>query len=301
MHPLLLGLGISTSAARGDDPLADALTAERLGYDFVSASDHPVGTHPSYGTLTLLTWIAARTSRITVATRVLGVPFRRPAVLAKSIESLDRLSGGRVILGLGAGYSDDEIRALGGRSHTRGEKITGLADAVQIIRGTWSEPAFTHAGEVYRVDALDLEPKPARTIPIWLGTFGPRALGVTGQLADGWIPSLGHAPPARIPEMRERISAAAVAAGREPDAVRCVYNVRCASIPPVAPPTTRWPDRPTPSSSDCKSSASSASPASTSWCPGPTSSHRRRRSPRTYCPPCGDAGCDLCDSHTTER
>jgi len=225
MHPLLLGLGISTSAARGDDPVADALTAERLGYDFVSASDHPVGTHPSYGTLTLLTWIAARTSRITVATRVLGVPFRRPAVLAKSIESLDRLSGGRVILGLGAGYSDDEIRALGCRSHTRGEKVTGLADAVQIIRGTWSEPAFTHAGEVYRVDALDLEPKPARTIPIWLGTFGPRALGVTGQLADGWIPSLGHAPPARIPEMRERISAAAVAAGREPDAVRCVYNV----------------------------------------------------------------------------
>lgn len=225
MHPLLLGLGISTSAARGDDPVADALTAERLGYDFVSASDHPVGTHPSYGTLTLLTWIAARTSRITVATRVLGVPFRRPAVLAKSIESLDRLSGGRVILGLGAGYSDDEIRALGGRSHTRGEKITGLADAVQIIRGTWSEPAFTHAGEVYGVDALDLEPKPARTIPIWLGTFGPHALGVTGQLADGWIPSLGHAPPARIPEMRGRISAAAVAAGREPDAVRCVYNV----------------------------------------------------------------------------
>ncbi len=225
MHPLLLGLGISTSAARGDDPVADALTAERLGYDFVSASDHPVGTHPSYATLTLLTWIAARTSRITVATRVLGVPFRRPAVLAKSIESLDRLSGGRVILGLGAGYSDDEIRALGGRSHTPGQKITGLADAVQIIRGSWSEPAFTHAGEVYGVEALDLQPKPARTIPIWLGTFGPRALGVTGQLADGWIPSLGHAPPARIPEMRERISAAAVAAGREPDAVRCLYNV----------------------------------------------------------------------------
>lgn len=225
MHPLMLGLGLSTSAAPGEDPLAAARTAERLGYDFVSASDHPVGTQPTYDTPTLLTWIAAGTSRISVATRVLGVPFRRPAVLAKSIESLDRLSGGRVILGLGAGYSADEISALGGRRHTPGERVTGLADAVQIIRGAWSQPAFTHAGAVYGVENLKLEPKPARTIPIWLGTFGPRALDVTGRLADGWIPSLEQAPPARIPEMRERISAAAVAAGREADAVRCVYNV----------------------------------------------------------------------------
>lgn len=225
MYPLLFGLGISTSAASAEDPIAAARMAERLGYDFVSASDHPVGTHATYDTPTLLTWIAAKTSRISVATRVLGVPFRRPAVLAKSIESLDRLSGGRVILGLGAGYSDTEISALGGRPHTPGQRITGLADAVHIIRGAWTQPGFTHAGAVYGVENLDLEPKPTRTIPIWLGTFGPRALGVTGRLADGWIPSLGHAPPARIPEMRERISAAAVGAGREPDAVRCVYNV----------------------------------------------------------------------------
>ncbi|MFN2519188.1 MAG: LLM class flavin-dependent oxidoreductase [Jatrophihabitantaceae bacterium] len=225
MNPLLVGLGISTSAAAGEDPVAAARTAERLGFDFVSASDHPVGTHPAYDTPTLLTWIAAHTRRISVASRVLGVPFRRPAVLAKSIESLDRLSGGRVILGLGAGYSDEEITTLGGRAQTPAEKVAGLADAVQIIRGAWSRPGFSHAGPVYRVANLDMEPKPARTIPIWLGTFGPRALAVTGRLADGWIPSLGHAPPARIPEMRLRISDAALAVGRRADAVRCVYNV----------------------------------------------------------------------------
>jgi alkanesulfonate monooxygenase SsuD/methylene tetrahydromethanopterin reductase-like flavin-dependent oxidoreductase (luciferase family) len=225
MHPLLLGIGISTSAAPDAHPVAEAQAAERLGFDFVSASDHPVGTHPSYETPTLLTWIAARTSRITVLSRVLGVPFRRPALVAKSIESLHRLSEGRVILGLGAGYSDDEIRALGGGAHSPGQKVTGLADAVRIIRGAWTQPSFTHAGEMYSVTSLDLEPKPEQPIPIWLGTFGPRALAVTGRLADGWMPSLGHAPPARIAGMRERVNTAAVAAGRDPGAVRCVYNV----------------------------------------------------------------------------
>lgn len=225
MHPLLFGLGISTSSAPGEDPIATARMAERFGYDFVSASDHPVGADPTYDTPTVLTWIAAHTTRIAVATRVLGVPFRRPALVAKSIESLDRLSGGRIILGLGAGYSDEEISAVGGLVRTPGEKITGLADAVQIIRGAWSHSTFTHAGSVYGVEKLRMEPSPSRQIPIWLGTFGPRALAVTGRLADGWIPSLGHAAPARIPEMRERIEAASVAAGREPDAVRCVFNV----------------------------------------------------------------------------
>ena len=75
---MLIGLGISTSAAPGADPVAEAVTAEELGFDFVSASDHPVGAQPSYETATMLTWVAARTSRIAVATRVLGVPFRRP-------------------------------------------------------------------------------------------------------------------------------------------------------------------------------------------------------------------------------
>jgi alkanesulfonate monooxygenase SsuD/methylene tetrahydromethanopterin reductase-like flavin-dependent oxidoreductase (luciferase family) len=234
-YPLLIGIDVSTSAAPGADPVAAAVTAERLGFDFVSASDHPVGTHPTYDTPSLLTWIAARTSRIAVASRVLGVPFRRPAMIAKSAESLHRLSGGRLILGLGAGYSDKEIAALGGPVPTPGEKITGLADAIEIIRGAWGGPAFTHRGRVHDVEGLELEPKPATPIPIWLGTFGPRALAVTGRLADGWIPSLGHAPPARIPELREQIAAAAAAAGREPDAVRSIYNVPVRLDPAARP------------------------------------------------------------------
>src|SRR5438093_3062447 len=70
-----------------------------------------------------------------------------------------------------------------------------------------------------------MEPKPDRPIPIWLGTYGKRALEVTGRLADGWIPSLGFAPPEEVKVMRDRVVASARAAGRDPREIRCIYNV----------------------------------------------------------------------------
>jgi alkanesulfonate monooxygenase SsuD/methylene tetrahydromethanopterin reductase-like flavin-dependent oxidoreductase (luciferase family) len=225
MAALLFGVDLSTSAAPGADPVRDARQAERLGLDFVSASDHPSGTHPTYETWTMLTWVAAATSRIQVATRVLGVPYRPPAVVAKMAETLDRLSNGRLILGLGGGYSDDEFRAFGLRVPSPRDKVDGLQEAITIARGLWSERRFTHKGRLYRTDAADLEPKPDRRIPIWLGTFGNRALAVTGRLADGWIPSLGFAPPEQVVIMRERVLAAAREAGRQPDEITCAYNV----------------------------------------------------------------------------
>jgi alkanesulfonate monooxygenase SsuD/methylene tetrahydromethanopterin reductase-like flavin-dependent oxidoreductase (luciferase family) len=138
MNALLAGVGISDRAAPGDDPVADAVTAEAVGYDFVSAAGHPVRTYPTYETQTLLTWIAARTTRIGIMPRVLGVPFRRPALLAKAAESLQRLCGGRLILGLGAGYRDAEIRAVGGPGLTPGAKLpvtdgTGPIGIVNIV------------------------------------------------------------------------------------------------------------------------------------------------------------------------
>src|ERR1700760_5179064 len=127
---LIFGVGVPASAGAGDDPVGLAGAAKRLAYAFVSAADHPCGPDPSYETATMLTWIAARTSRITVASRVLAVPFRRPAMVAKLAASLDQLTGGRLILGLGAGYDDEEITALGGPALSPGEKIGGLADAI---------------------------------------------------------------------------------------------------------------------------------------------------------------------------
>ncbi|MFI6919522.1 LLM class flavin-dependent oxidoreductase [Nonomuraea spiralis] len=198
--------------------MGDARAAEELGFDFVSASDHPCGSEPSYEVWTMLTWVAAATSRIRVATRVLGVPYRPPAMVAKMAETLHRLSGGRLILGLGGGYSDEEFRAFGLGVPTPREKVDGMVEAIDIMRGLWSESDFTYEGSRYRTEGATIEPKPLSPIPIWLGTYGPRALEATGRLADGWIPSLGFAPPERAAAMRERI----LSSGRT---VECVYNV----------------------------------------------------------------------------
>jgi alkanesulfonate monooxygenase SsuD/methylene tetrahydromethanopterin reductase-like flavin-dependent oxidoreductase (luciferase family) len=222
---LLLGVNVSTSARPGTDPVADAIRAEELGFDFVSASDHLHGQDPTFETWTMLSWIAARTIRIRIASRVLGVPYRPPAMVAKMAETLDRLSAGRLILGLGGGSSDEEFRAFGLGTPSPAEKIAGLEDTIRITRGLWSETSFTYRGRRYHTEAAPLEPKPAHHIPIWLGTFGPRALDLTGRLADGWIPTYGMAPPDQVRQMRDRVLAAAAAAGRTAEEITCIYNL----------------------------------------------------------------------------
>jgi probable F420-dependent oxidoreductase len=219
------GLSVSTSAEPGSDPVADARRAEELGFDFISASDHLHGEQPSYETWTMLSWIAAATSRVRVATRVLAVPYRSPAVLAKMAETFDRLSGGRLILGLGGGYSDEEFRAFGLGTPTPRDKVDGLQEAIRVIRGLWSERALRFQGRLYHTDGAQIEPKPDHRIPVWLGTYGNRALAVTGRLADGWIPSLGFAPPDQVTAMRDRIFEAARRAGRRTADITCAYNV----------------------------------------------------------------------------
>jgi alkanesulfonate monooxygenase SsuD/methylene tetrahydromethanopterin reductase-like flavin-dependent oxidoreductase (luciferase family) len=205
--------------------VADATRAEALDYDFISANDHPCGSEPSYELWTMLTWIAANTTRIKVASRVLGVPYRAPAMVAKMAESLDRFSEGRLILGLGGGYSDEEFRAFGLRVPSPKEKVDDLQEAVRIIHGLWASPKFTFEGQHHHTDDAELEPKPAHHIPIWLGTFGKRALAVTGRVADGWIPTFALAGPEEIPGMRERIFDAARSAGRDPEDITLAYNL----------------------------------------------------------------------------
>ena len=234
MTGLLFGLDVTTSAdPSGVDPVADARTAEALGFDFVSASDHPCGSHPTYETWTMLSWIAASTSRIRVATRVLGVPYRAPAMVAKMAETLSRLSGGRLILGLGGGSADEEFRAFGLGVPSPRDKVDGLEDAVRIARGLWSSDRFSHDGRVHIVDGATIAPKAEHAIPIWLGTYGPRALAVTGRHADGWIPSLGLTPPSAVPQQRARILDAALDAGRDPSAITCAYNLQIRIDPVV--------------------------------------------------------------------
>lgn len=222
---LQFGVDLSTSAATGADPVRDARRREALGFDFLTVSDHLHGAHPTFETWTLLTWAAAHTERIGLVTNVLGLPYRPPAVVAKMAETLDRLSGGRLTLGLGAGGNDEEAEAFGLEVRSPGAKVAALREAVEIIRGVWSEDYFEYRGEHYQTGGANIVPKPRRSIPIWIGAYGPRALELTGRVADGWSPSLPYLPLDRAIEGMKIVRRAEAEAGREPGSVLFNYNM----------------------------------------------------------------------------
>jgi len=219
------GVTVIPSASDRSDPVGEARHAEEVGFDLVTVWDHLHGDRPSFETWTLLTWIAASTSRISVGTNVLGLPYRNPVVTAKMAETLDRLSGGRLILGLGAGGNNQEFEAFGLPVRSPKEKIEALEEAITIIRGVWFAPSFTFEGRHYRTVGVEVEPKPSRPIPIWLGTYGPRALELTGRMAEGWLPSMSYAPPDVAREKLKVVKEAAEGAGRDPGTLTYAYNV----------------------------------------------------------------------------
>ena len=222
--------------------VADVQQAEKLGFDMVSFPDHLHGERPSVEPWTALTWAAAATERIAVMPNVLALPYRAPAVTAKMAETLDRLSSGRLVLGLGTGGYDPEFAAFGLAERTPSQKVSALGEALQIMRGLWSDPSVTFNGKHYHVREARIEPRPERPIPVWLGSYGPRGLRLTGALADGWIPSLGRVDLGQLRAMRTEVRAAAEAAGRDPDGITCAVNLVVAFGGPG--------DRDTPSAAD---------------------------------------------------
>lgn len=203
----------------------DARQAEALGFDMFCLADHLHGVHPTVEPWTALTWVAAATTTIEVMPNVLGLPYRPPAVTAKMAETLDRLSAGRLVLGLGTGGYDAEFTAFGLAERTPRQKVDALAEALRIIKGLWSEPAFSYEGVHFSVRQACVEPKPRHKIPVWLGSYGPRSLRLTGALADGWIPSLGRIGLDQLRVMRAEVRQAAEAAARDPDEITCAVNL----------------------------------------------------------------------------
>jgi alkanesulfonate monooxygenase SsuD/methylene tetrahydromethanopterin reductase-like flavin-dependent oxidoreductase (luciferase family) len=166
-------------------------------------------------------------------------------MLAKAAASLDVLSGGRVEVGLGAGAFWDAIVAMGGPRRTPGEAVRSVEEAIQAMRLVWSEErSVRFEGEVYTLKGLKPGPHPVHEIGLWVGAGGPRMLDLIGRLADGWVPSMGWATPDTLPEMHARIDEGAARAGRDPDAIRRVYNVSGmigeAGDGPLDGPPSRW-------------------------------------------------------------
>ena len=225
-HELQFGVFLTPVAVQADDLLALARAADAVGLDLVTVQDHPYQAR-FLDTWTLLSVIAAQTARVRVAPNVANLPLRPPVVLARSVASLDILSGGRVELGIGAGYFWDAIAAAGGTRLTPGESVDALAEAIDIIRAVWEGRAspIQHDGERYRVVGADSGPAPAHAVEIWVGALKPRMLALTGAKADGWLPSLVNAGVDELPAMNAAIDVADERAGRSPRDIRRMYNI----------------------------------------------------------------------------
>ncbi|MGP7960568.1 LLM class flavin-dependent oxidoreductase [Sanguibacter sp. A247] len=233
-HRVETGVFLTPTARPAQNPVRLAQLAEELGFDLATFQDHPY--QPSFlDTWTLLSWVAAQTSRIRVMGNVLNVPLRQPAVLARSVASLDLLSGGRVDLGLGAGAFWDAMVGMGADRLSPGQAVTALGEAIDVIRGVWDEHErrpLRVAGEFHRVDGAKRGPQPSREVPIVLGALKPRMLRLVGRKADGWLPSLAYLAQMdsgtgveAFVKGNATIDGAAEDAGRDPREVRRLLNI----------------------------------------------------------------------------
>ena len=225
-HELVFGTFLTPAVENAERVIALAQLTEQVGLDLVTVQDHPYQPR-LLDAWTLLSVIAAHTETISVSTNVANLPLRHPVVLARSVATLDRITGGRVELGLGAGGFLEAVAANAGPKLTAGESITALEEAIGIIREIWSSDGggIRLAGKHYTVSGAKRGPSPAHDVEIWLGAYKPRMLALTGRLADGWLPTSSYAPPDELSSMNKVIDEAAVEAGRDPSSVRRLYNI----------------------------------------------------------------------------
>ena len=197
--------------------------ADRDGLDLFTLADHPY-FGDKLDAYAALGFLLGRTTRIAGMVSVTNLASRPAPVLARAITSLSALSGGRVVLGLGAGALWDMITRLGVPRLDPGAAVRALEEAIILVRAlSGGGDPVTFDGEFYRVS--DLDPAAVAAPPVWTGSGGPKSLAVTGRLADGWVPQGGADwLSTRYRQARPLIDEAAAAAGRDPSAIITVYN-----------------------------------------------------------------------------
>lgn len=231
-----------------------ALRSEQWGYDLVAFQDHPYIGH-YLDIWTLMSWVAARTTRIRVASNVINLGMRSPALTAKSAATIDLLSSGRFELGVGAGNYWDAMADMGIRRLSHGQAINALAEALDVITGSWDtrQPEGLRLnGDHHSMPALRRGPAPAHRIPIWIGAYKPRMLALVGRRGDAWTAALGRIQTrAQWQAASALIDDAATAAGREPADIRRIagitgeFSSRGTGF--LHGPTTQWVDQLLPS------------------------------------------------------
>jgi alkanesulfonate monooxygenase SsuD/methylene tetrahydromethanopterin reductase-like flavin-dependent oxidoreductase (luciferase family) len=175
---------------------------------------------------TALTYMAARHPQLRFGHAVLCQSFRNPALLAKMGATLQFISGGRFILGLGAGWHEEEYNAYGYLFPPAGVRVAQLEETVQIIKAMWTEEKTTFAGTHYQVNEARCEPKPDPLPPLMIGAFRPKMLRLTARYADWWnVSSTGHE---EYRQMAAELERACAEIGRNPATIRRTWVGPCA-------------------------------------------------------------------------
>jgi alkanesulfonate monooxygenase SsuD/methylene tetrahydromethanopterin reductase-like flavin-dependent oxidoreductase (luciferase family) len=216
--------------ARWPDLRSLALRAEELGFDAIWYGDHLLYRRPGddrargpWEAWTVLAGLAAVTSRVLLGPLVAATAFHNPAMLAKKAATVDEISGGRLVLGLGAGWNETEFRAFG---FPFDHRISRFEEAFTIVRTLLREGAVDFAGTYFTARDCELAPRPRPGgPPLMVGSTGPRMLAIAIPYVDAWnawFDAFGNRP-AGVPALRDGVDAACRDAGRDPaDVARTV-------------------------------------------------------------------------------
>lgn len=198
--------------------VAVAQACEAAGFDYVAVCDHvaiPADRAEAMGTewwdtVATLAFVAARTERVRLLSHVAVLPYRHPLVTAKAWATLDVLSGGRAVLGVGAGHVEEEFAALGVPFAERGAR---LDEAIDAVRAALSDEYATHHGATWSYEGMGQRPRPVQDrLPIWVGGSSPAAVRRAAERGDGWLP---QGPPKEgMAAAIERLHELRAAAGR---------------------------------------------------------------------------------------
>ncbi len=219
-----------------------AQAVEALGYGHIVVGDHVVlaqpgsrpdardaytSDNPIHEPFVLFGYLAAVTQRVELVTNILILPQRQTALVAKQAAEVDVLSGGRLRLGIGAGWNAVEFEALGEDFRTRGARSE---EQIAVLRALWREHAVTFQGHWDHIEAAGINPLPLRrAIPIWLGGHAEATLQRLARLGDGWLPLLP--PDENMREMVARLRAYAREAGRDEGAIGIEARLSIAQVP----------------------------------------------------------------------
>jgi probable F420-dependent oxidoreductase len=207
------------STPRWSDLLAIAQTAEQIGFDVLWVSDHTGFVRDDgewrgcWEAWTLLSALAASTSRVQLGNYVLAIPYRNPALLAKMAETLDEISGGRVILAIGAGWNKPEFDAF---DFPYDDRFDRFEDGLRIICSMLRTGTADYTGKVVSARGAQIRPRGPRPdgLPVMVGASGPRMLRLTAELADAWDGGSDGLEKSR--EMVQKMDDACRAVGRDP-------------------------------------------------------------------------------------